>query len=506
MRRWLAVLAFLVLLHPGCAQAHIGSPDVFYEGMAGPYPVSIVIRVPVVVPGRAQIEVRVRSTDVVTVAVAPIASKTAVSNTPPTETAQAVAGETNLFSGELWLMTRGAYGIDIRVRGPSGQGAVEVPVNSVATHQLPLPPWLGNVLAGLAAVLFCGGVAIIAAAAGESILLPGVAPGTSNRRRYWKGAVIAAAVFSLGLIGGKRWWNSDEANFHSRLREGGWPGLTAKIQTNGSQRILNLSLADAEVDPKDLRLARDHGKLLHIYLTRLPKHDVFAHLHPAREAGMNSYDVVLPPLPEGDYAVLCDLTLAKSGFSSTATNVVHISADAAGPAGAGPLKPDPDDSWALNAPGPAQDNAGDDAVCRLANGGQVVWKAHPALRERQDAGLSFEVRDAAGKPAEIEPYMGMLSHAAVLRADGRVFAHLHPSGNYSMAAQSIFDKKLGRSTHASDPDPVCGADHGGTPSPSIITLPYEFPAAGNYRLWVQFKTGGQVQTAVFNAAVQPASL
>ena len=42
--------------------------------------------------------------------------------------------------------------------------------------------------------------------------------------------------------------------------------------------------------------------------------------------------------------------------------------------------------------------------------------------------------------------MGMTSHAAVLRSDGRVFAHLHPAGNFSMAAQMIFNAKLAKET------------------------------------------------------------
>jgi hypothetical protein len=32
-------------------------------------------------------------------------------------------------------------------------------------------------------------------------------------------------------------------------------------------------------------------------------------------------------------------------------------------------------------------------------------------------------------------------------------------------------------------------------------LPYQFPAPGNYRIWVQFKNGDRVLTAVFDAQV-----
>ena len=49
------LLAFAMLLP---AEAHVGSPNVFYQGEAGPHQVLISIQPPEVVPGRAQINVR----------------------------------------------------------------------------------------------------------------------------------------------------------------------------------------------------------------------------------------------------------------------------------------------------------------------------------------------------------------------------------------------------------------------------------------------------------------
>jgi hypothetical protein len=72
----------------------------------------------------------------------------------------------------------------------------------------------------------------------------------------------------------------------------------------------------------------------------------------------------------------------------------------------------------------------------------------------------------------------------------------------------FFDAKMARESgpgaksHAGGADPVCGP--GGNPAgngASVITLPYEFPTAGNYRLWVQFKTGGRIMTAIFDTTV-----
>src|SRR5260370_39859928 len=111
--------------------------------------------------------------------------------------------------------------------------------------------------------------------------------------------------------------------------------------------------------------------------------------------------------------------------------------------------------------------------------------------------------------------MGMTRHAAVRRADGSIFSDLDRAGNFSMAAQSFFEAKLERETGARGGMPAdvdhskmdhSKMGHGANPGHSnsgvsSISLPYEFPAAGDYRLWVQFKIDGQVMTAVFDATV-----
>lgn len=507
MRPRLCLIVCLTLLCPGFAQAHLGSPDVFYDGMAGPWPTRITVRMPMVVPGRAEIFARVESAEPVTVTFQPLYSKTAVSNTPPPEAAEAVPGETGLYSGQLWLMTSGAYSILVRIHGASSEGAVQIPVNSVATAQLPLPSPLGKTLLALGLILCCGGIAIVAAAAGESALAPGASLGTKDRRKYWIAASVTGAVFALALLGGDKWWKSEENDFRLRLREGGWPDLAASARVEGAQRILSLTLGKAAQSQLDL--APDHGKLLHLFLMSQPGHQAFAHLHPVRR-GDRSFEVALPPLPEGDYELFCDVTFA-SGFSSTATNFVHLPPR---PNSREPLAlpADADDSWSVDSAVAVRGDAGAETVCRLPDGGQIIWKAHGPLRRQEDAALRFEVLDASGKPAALQPYMGMMSHAAVLRSDGRVFEHLHPSGNYSMAAQILFDKKIVKEAGDAGPrlaegaqekrDQWCGRADGPSGPGSFISFPYEFPLPGKYRLWVQVKTGGEVKTAIFDALVR----
>jgi len=53
------VLLFCILNSAFCiaAFAHVGSPDVFLEGKAGPYALTAVVRPPAIVPGVAEVEV-----------------------------------------------------------------------------------------------------------------------------------------------------------------------------------------------------------------------------------------------------------------------------------------------------------------------------------------------------------------------------------------------------------------------------------------------------------------
>jgi hypothetical protein len=174
------------------------------------------------------------------------------------------------------------------------------------------------------------------------------------------------------------------------------------------------------------------------------------------------------------------------------------------------IERDPDDSWASYGAETIPAVSAASPIYRLPDGVRLTWKLEKPLRAKQDASLKFEVTDSAGGPVSLEPYMGMLCHAAVLRNDGSIFAHLHPSGNFSMAAQSFFETKLateGKSDPASistdgAPDHAMHHHHS-TAAVSSFYLPYEFPEPGNYRVWVQFKTNGRVLTGVFDATVGP---
>lgn len=64
------VLAFL--MSTTAAFAHVGSPDVYYEGDAGPYHLLVTVRPPAMIPGVAQVEVRSTSGTVTGIHIVPV--------------------------------------------------------------------------------------------------------------------------------------------------------------------------------------------------------------------------------------------------------------------------------------------------------------------------------------------------------------------------------------------------------------------------------------------------
>jgi len=106
------------------------------------------------------------------------------------------------------------------------------------------------------------------------------------------------------------------------------------------------------------------------------------------------------------------------------------------------------------------------------------------------------VNDADGAPATLQPYMGMMSHAAVSRDDGSVFVHLHPRGSINMAAQKRFERAEG-----SDTDGAMMRMRQNQDSTNVVTFPFVFEQPGIYRIWVQVKTESGIETGVWDVDV-----
>ena len=78
------------------------------------------------------------------------------------------------------------------------------------------------------------------------------------------------------------------------------------------------------------------------------------------------------------------------------------------------------------------------ASYKLPDGYTMVWKRPHTLVAKSPYDFTFELLDPNGQPAsDMALYMGMPGHAAFVKTDGSVFAHIHPSGSASMAALMI---------------------------------------------------------------------
>jgi hypothetical protein len=475
--------------------AHVGSPNVFYEGNAGPYPVRVVVRPPGVIPGLAEISVRVPDGDVRRVTVQPVRWDLGTKGAPRPDEALPVAGEPRLWSAELWFMDFGSYSVHVAVQGAAGTGTVIVPVPAVATQTLGMKRGMALGLAGLGVFLFIGALTIVGAAAREAVLPPGEVPDAARRRTSWIARAVAVPVLVLALLGGSRWWDSEDRAYAENLYEE--PETEASVATEGGARVLTLAVTDT-LWRYTTPLAPDHGKLMHMFLVREPAMDAFAHVHPVR-ADSTRFRLAIPvALPAGTYRLYADV-VHESGFSRTFVEKVTIPIAAQTVASAAE---DADDSWRVGG-----GEAG--TAVRLEDGSMMTWERDARLAAGRETTLRFRVADPAGAPAALQPYMGMLSHAAVSRDDGSVFVHLHPAGSVSAVAQQLFaQRERGDTTRGADGLLVVrapAADHamhaaGG--QPGVVSFPYEFPKPGRYRVWVQVKRDGRVLTGAFDADVR----
>jgi Na+-transporting methylmalonyl-CoA/oxaloacetate decarboxylase gamma subunit len=473
---------------------HVGSPDVFFESPAGPYPVRIVVRPPEVVPGRAEITVRATAASgggisgISGIAVQPVVWNAGPEGVPPAEQALPVRGDRSLWSAQLWLMRPTSYSVRVTVSGAAGKGTVLVPVVAVATRRLPMQRGMAIVLAALGAFLLAGALTAIGAAVRESELPPGEEPDPRRRRRARRVVAGTALLLALGLWGGRVWWRSVDASFARTIYR---PfHVTANVVTAaGAGRTLALKVDDPAAGGRGWTpLILDHGKLMHLFLVRQPGQDAFGHLHPIAQGSANTaFAATLPPLPAGPYRLYADVT-HEDGFSETLTANVDLPSPGSAPGT--PVTgspPDPDDSFRTDPGIPA----GPGGTFALGDGLTLTWLAAGPRVAGEDACLRFALRGADGKPAAIEPYMGMLAHAAVVRDDGQVFVHLHPEGTVSMAALQFFEDQQGKKMKMGSASPNDG----------ILSFPWAFPRPGRYHLWVQVRSGGPVRTGVFSVNV-----
>jgi hypothetical protein len=483
---------FLFLTITSAALAHVGSPDVFYEGNAGPYHLLVAIRPPVVIPGVAEVEVRSTTNDVREVRVVPLPLRGPGAKFAPTpDTAKRSPDDPQFYTGSLWMMAFGSWQVRVQADGAKGKGEISIPVPALAVRSTTMQKELGAGLFGLLLFLVVGIVSIVGAGVREAQLEPGVTPSEKNRKR---GAIVMAVTLVL-MIGavylGNKWWNS-EANAYARniykpvemsgtVENGG--RLTLRLQDTGWFRFSKLD-----------DLIPDHGHLMHLFIVSTPAMDRIWHLHP-EQTEPGAFVLPLPEMPAGRHQLFADIVHAN-GIPETGTTEMEIPQVTPGALlGA-------DDAAATGTP-VAQADA-NRSVSPLTGGFRMVWERDAApLKARRAYLFRFRVEDSSARPAQdLELYMGMPGHAEFVRDDFKVFAHVHPSGSVPMAALNMAQSQLDGGNTAGMPGMAGMHDMHTAGLPPEVSFPYGFPNPGNYRIFVQVKRAGKVETGIFDARVE----
>lgn len=200
-----------------------------------------------------------------------------------------------------------------------------------------------------------------------------------------------------------------------------------------------------------------HEKEMHFIVVRRDT-SVFRHVHPTREPdGTWSVDVDLPDA--GTYRAYADFRIG--GQKRTLASDLSV-----------PGRFTPESFPAPERSARAVDEAG---------GLDVAVKA-PGLRAGRETRMTFSVgRD--GRPFEaLEPYLGAKGHLVALREGDLGYLHVHPLEGG--AEREHEDGSTSDEAHESE-------------VPFMAT----FPTPGTYRLFLQFKTDGQIRTVDYTVEV-----
>ena len=481
MRTRSLALAIIVLV-ASAAYAHVGSPDVYFDGQAGPYHVLLTVTPPGMIPGVARVQARVVSGNVTNISIEPVYVNGKDQGLPPSpDTMQSTPGDAQSFTGNVWLMQSGAWDIRVEVYGSQGTGKMAVPVAAYASRVLPMEKALAVLLFGLMLFLSIGIVSIAGAAAREGVLSPGT-DASSKNRRSGRIAMAVAAVLVVAMLGlGNWWWNVQAADLkHSML----YNAPPIRVSFTGPDQLTLRMEEDfwhkTRKNEWSMDLIPDHGHIMHAFLLRIPEMDRFYHLHPEQTG--DSFSLHLPMIPAGRYKVFADI-VRGTGFPETMVSEIEL------PHVSGTPYVGDDSGVAATA---LEASPGSNASS-LPGGDRMIWDQDSStLKAGQLSWFRFHVEDAQHKViSDLEPYMGMAGHAEFVKSDLSVFAHIHPAGSVSMASLMIAQKDSG-----------LPMEHGSMEAiPAEVSFPYAFPQPGDYRLFVQLKRHGQIETGVFDTHV-----
>jgi hypothetical protein len=189
--------------------------------------------------------------------------------------------------------------------------------------------------------------------------------------------------------------------------------------------------------------AEDQTKLMHFYLVRSDLTG-FQHVHPTM-AGDGTWTAPVAALQPGSYRAYASF-IAKDATGKQTPLVLSEPVTVPGSAATTPLPP-------------AATSTRVDGYTLTVNGSGTHT-------------LTVTVARGGSPVTDLQPYLDTYAHLTAFHQGDLAFAHLHPQGSVN-------------------------GDHGGP----TLTFEAMLPKAGNWRLFVQFQTGGTLHTAAITLTV-----
>ncbi len=518
-------LLFLTLLSP-IAYAQFGNTGVQMHGQAGEYKVLVDVQPPKVTPGKGKIYVQVETLGIVRVEARTLNFPIPNSDSTDYKKLRDVKKQAGQFQGEVQFTTSGSTAIQLKLVGSKGVGEITIPVKVNRGQEN------SSIILNIGLLLL-----------GILLLTLVTTPNFSfcEKKRY-QGIALGVLGLAFMLYGTSFMWKNHKSEDNYPLRG------NSSVIIGDSLSVLQIKLDTthgvSQKKGKSIHmLIPDHGKLMHAFLLRTPTLDAFAHLHPERKDS-TTFEANLPQLPPGKYLVYADIVF-QNGISETITDTLII-----GNLGS---KREANSEYTedtfvitdpINAPGNASADA-DIIICGkpgtktvFKDGSYAVWAGRPdqALEAGRAYNLDFEIYNPDGSACLPEPYLGIMGHLVVVKSDGSVYNHLHPSGTFPAVTERLLKNGMAHTklTGTAFRDSVdqhlallkgksvlereeflmtemgmydlgengmVGMDHG-----SLISFPFTFPKEGRYRIFLQVKRNEKVMTGAFDVKVKKGAL
>ena len=227
----------------------------------------------------------------------------------------------------------------------------------------------------------------------------------------------------------------------------------------GKPTHLNLIVTEQKVGETIKQFDIIHDKLMHLIIANSEDLSHFAHIHPKLDKETGIFHMTHTFAKAGKYKMWIDAK-PKGGIQI--------------------LTPFPFNVEGQPVHSPANITSDKTFVKEVMTDGQsyqVTLDFQPEkLSVGMDTKMTFEIRDATGKPiSNLEPLMAAGGHCVIIGADAREFLHVHP-------AEEVDDIVSWR----------------GGPSVSFLA---NFPKPGLYRAWGQFQHEGKLLTVDFTFEV-----